>query len=104
VIEVTAAAAEKLREIRGDDPARAFLRVWVAGRSCCGYQYSLAFDEATTEGDSVFEESGIPVAVDATSGPFCEGAKIDYIDEASGPGGFLVTNEKLGGGGCSCGR
>jgi len=104
VIEVTAAAAEKLREIRGDDPARAYLRLWVAGRSCCGYQYSLAFDENTMEGDSVEEQSGIPVAIDAESSQYCDGATIDYIDEASGPGGFLVTNAKLGGGGCSCGR
>jgi iron-sulfur cluster assembly accessory protein len=102
VIEVTQAAAEKLREIRGDDPSRAYLRLWVAGRSCCGYQYSLAFDESTAEGDSVVEGAGIPVAIDADSGPYCDGATIDYIDEASGPGGFLVTNAKLGGG-CSCG-
>ena len=104
MIEVTAAAAEKLRAIRGDDPARAYLRLWVAGRSCCGYRYSLAFDEATADGDSVVEQGGIPVAIDAESGPYCEGATIDYIDESNGPGGFLVTNEKLGGGGCSCGR
>lgn len=102
MIEVTPAAADKLREIRGDDPSRAYLRLWVAGRSCCGYQYSLAFDESTAEGDSVVEGAGIPVAIDADSGPYCEGATIDYIDEASGPGGFLVTNAKLGGG-CSCG-
>jgi iron-sulfur cluster assembly accessory protein len=103
VIEVTEAAAEKLRAIRGDDPSRAYLRLWVAGRSCCGYQYSLAFDEATAEGDSVVEQAGIPVAIDSESSPFCDGATIDYIDEASGPGGFLVTNSKLSSG-CSCGR
>jgi iron-sulfur cluster assembly accessory protein len=103
VIEVTPAAAEKLRAIRGDDPARAYLRLWVAGRSCCGFQYSLAFDEGTSEGDSVVEEAGIPVAIDAESTPFCEGATIDYIDETSGPGGFLVTNAKLSSG-CSCGH
>ena len=45
MIEVTPAAADKLRELRGADPSRAYLRLWVAGRSCCGYQYSLAFDE-----------------------------------------------------------
>jgi len=103
VIEVTAAAAEKLREIRGDDPSRAYLRLWVAGRSCCGYQYSLAFDESTAEGDAVVEQAGIPVAIDADSSPYCDGATIDYVDESSGPGGFLVTNTKLSSG-CSCGK
>ena len=103
MIEVTAAAAEKLREIRGDDPSRAYLRLWVAGRSCCGYQYSLAFDESTAEGDAVVEDAGIPVAIDAESSPYCDGATIDYIDESAGPGGFLVTNAKMSSG-CSCGR
>lgn len=103
MIEVTAAAAEKLREIRGDDPSRAYLRLWVAGRSCCGYQYSLAFDESTAEGDAVVEQAGIPVAIDADSSPYCDGATIDYVDESSGPGGFLVTNTKLSSG-CSCGK
>jgi len=103
VIELTPAAADKLRELRGDDPARAYLRMWVAGRSCCGYQYSLAFDEKTEAEDAVLETAGIPLAIDQESAQFCEGAKIDYLDESSGPGGFVVTNERFGGG-CSCGR
>ena len=103
MIEITPAAVSKLSALRGGDPSRAYLRVWVAGRSCCGYQYSLAFDEKAEDDDSVLEQSGIPVAIDAQSSPYCEGATIDYIDESSGPGGFIVTNEKLGGG-CSCGH
>ncbi len=103
MIELTPAAADKLKELRGDDPARAFLRVWVAGRSCCGYQYSLAFDEKTESDDAILDASGIPLAVDPQSEPLCDGAKIDYIDESAGPGGFIVTNEKFGGG-CSCGH
>jgi iron-sulfur cluster assembly accessory protein len=103
VIELTPAAADKLRELRGADPSRAYLRLWVAGRTCCGYQYSLAFDEKAQEDDAVVEQAGIPVAIDAQSSPYCEGAMIDYLDESSGPGGFVVTNERLGGG-CSCGH
>lgn len=108
MIEITAAAAEKLSALRGGDPARAYLRVWVAGRSCAGYRYSLAFDEKTEDDDSVLDSAGIPIAIDAQSSPYCDGATIDYIDESDGPGGFIVTNEKFSeggcGGGCSCGR
>lgn len=103
MIELTPAAAGKLRELRGDDPARAYLRLWVAGRTCCSYQYSLAFDEKAEEDDAVVESAGIPVAIDAESGPYCEGALIDYLDESNGPGGFVVTNPQMGGG-CSCGH
>jgi iron-sulfur cluster insertion protein len=110
VIEFAPGAAEKLRQLRGDDPSRAFLRLYVAGRSCSGYQYGLAFDSSTEGTDQVVESAGIPVAIDAQSQPYVDGATIEYIDETQYPGGgFRVTNAKLSegggcGGSCSCGR
>jgi iron-sulfur cluster insertion protein len=110
VIEFAPGAAEKLRQLRGDDPSRAFLRLYVAGRSCSGYQYGLAFDSSTEGTDQIVESAGIPVAIDAQSQPYVDGATIEYIDETQYPGGgFRVTNAKLSegggcGGSCSCGR
>ena len=52
-IEVTPQAVTKLLELRADDPKRAFLRVYVAGRSCCSFMYGLAFDETPAETDAV---------------------------------------------------
>jgi len=101
MIELTTVAADKLRELRGGDPTRAFVRLYVAGKSCCGYRYALAFDERTEDDDVVTEQAGIPVAIDVESQPFCEGATVDYVDETFG-GGFVVRNERFGGG-CSCG-
>ncbi len=110
MIELAPGAAEKLRELRGDDPTRAYLRLYVSGRSCSGYQYGLAFDSTAEDGDQVVEAAGIPVAIDATSQPYCDGATIEYVDENEYPGGgFRVTNAKLEtgggcGGSCSCGH
>jgi iron-sulfur cluster insertion protein len=110
VIDFAPGAAEKLRELRGDDPTRAFLRLYVAGRSCSGYQYGLAFDSSTDGSDQVLESAGIPIAIDEQSQPYCDGATIEYIDESEYPGGgFRVTNAKLAtgggcGGSCSCGH
>jgi len=111
VIDFAPGAAEKLRELRGDDPTRAFLRVYVAGKSCSGYRYGLAFDSSTEGTDQVIESAGIPVAIDSQSQPYVDGATIEYVDESEYPGGgFRVTNAKLAtegggcGGGCSCGR
>lgn len=103
MIELTPVAADKLRELRGDDPTRAYLRLYVAGRSCCGMQYGLSFDEQTESDDSVSEEAGIPVAIDAQSLPYCEGAVVDYVAADLGEG-FVVRNERFAGGGCSCGH
>ena len=99
MIELTAVAAAKLQELRGRVPEKAVLRLYVAGRTCCGYQYGLAFDEDVAETDAVSEHAGIPVAVDAVSSQYCEGAIIDFVDE--GGGGFVVRNPSVGGS-CAC--
>jgi len=110
MIELTPVAQAKLLEVRQIEPARQVLRVFVRGRTCSGYSYGLALDEATAEGDSVFEQGGIRVAIDPMSAQYVDGARIDYIESSEGAG-FIVTNETLSegggggcGGGCSCGH
>ena len=101
-IEVTPEAAARLLELRGDDPRRALLRLYVMGRTCCSYQYGLAFDETAAESDIVREVAGLRVAVDDLSAPFCDGATIEWVDGEAGTG-FLVRNPSLSGT-CGCGR
>jgi iron-sulfur cluster insertion protein len=100
-IEVTPEAATKLQELRADDPGRAYLRLYVAGRSCCSFMYGLAFDERPTETDAVTEAAGLRIAIDAQSRPYCDGAKVEWVDGPEGTG-FLVRNPSLGGS-CGCG-
>lgn len=102
MIEMTPVAAEKLRELRGTDPTRAILRMYVAGKSCCATQFGLAFDATADETDTVSDVAGIPLAVDAVSQPYADGAVIDFVEGPEGTG-FLVRNPTLSGGGCSCG-
>jgi iron-sulfur cluster assembly accessory protein len=100
-IEVTPDAATKLLELRADDPKqRAFLRLYVAGRSCCSVMFGLAFDENPAETDAVTEVAGLRIAMDAQSRPFCDGAKVEWVDGAEGTG-FLVRNASMGGS-CAC--
>ncbi len=101
MIEMTPVAAEKLRELRGTDPSRAVLRMYVAGKSCCSYQFGLAFDATPDDKDTVSDVAGIPLAVDPLSQPYADGAIIDFVDGPEGTG-FLVKNPTLGGG-CACG-
>ena len=99
-IEVTPEAAAKLVELQAGDPKRALLRLYVAGRSCCSFQYGLAFDEAPTETDAVTEAAGIRIAVDDVSAPYCDGAKVEWVDGPEGTG-FLVRNPSMSGT-CGC--
>jgi len=100
-IEVTPEAATKLLELRADDPKRAFLRLYVSGRSCCSYMYGLAFDEDADETDAVTNAAGLKVAIDPQSLPYCDGAKVEWVDGPEGTG-FMVRNASLGGV-CACG-
>ena len=104
MIELTPLAAEKLSGLMSQNPAQRVLRVYVAGQSCCGYQYGLALDEARLPDDAVVERAGIEVAVDPDSLPYVEGSTIDFVDALMG-GGFTVRNPKRDtGDGCACGR
>ncbi len=104
MIEVTPLAAEKLTGLMAQDPAQRVLRVYVAGKSCCGVSFGLAFDEAQLPDDAVVQRAGIDVAVDPDSLPFVQGATIDFVDALMG-GGFTVRNPSIdSGGGCACGR
>jgi iron-sulfur cluster insertion protein len=102
VIELTPAAAAKLDELRGGEPGRSFLRLYVAGRTCCSYQYGLVFEESVDVQDAVRDCSGIQLAIDPKSQPYCDGASIDFVDAPDG-GGFLVQGPIVGDG-CGCGR
>lgn len=103
MIELTPVAAEKLSGLMRDNPAQRVLRVYVAGKSCCSYQYGLALDEATLPDDAVVQRAGIDVAIDPDSLPFLQGATIDFVDALMG-GGFTVRNPSVDGGGCACGK
>jgi len=101
-IEFTPEAATKLQELRAGDPAkRAFLRLYVSGRTCCSFMYGLAFDETADETDAVTQAAGLKVAIDAQSLPYCDGAKVEWVDSDEGQG-FLVRNPSMGGS-CGCG-
>src|SRR5438105_15365599 len=79
-IQVTPEAATKLRELRADDPKRAFLRLYVSGRSCCSFNYGLAFDAHADETNAVTHSAGLKVAIDAQSLPYCVGANVESVD------------------------
>jgi iron-sulfur cluster insertion protein len=100
-IEFTPEAATKLQQLRADDPKRAYLRLYVSGRSCCSFMYGLAFDEHADETDAITQAAGLKVAIDAQSLPYCDGAKVEWVDGPEGTG-FLVRNPSVGGS-CGCG-
>ncbi|MBI4732799.1 MAG: iron-sulfur cluster assembly accessory protein [Chloroflexi bacterium] len=106
---LTPSAAEIVRGLlkeRNLDESYA-LRVYVAGKSCSGFQYGMALDNQPRETDSTFETEGLKVLVDDQSIQYMAGCTVDYIDDERGKG-FLVENPNQApacsceGGSCEC--
>ncbi len=102
-ISITPVAAEKLQQILVEKNLPGYgLRVFVAGGGCSGYQYGMAFENSSEEGDHIFESSGVRVYLDSTSAMYLDGATVDYIDSLMG-GGFRIENPNAVST-CSCGQ
>ncbi|MCK6556716.1 iron-sulfur cluster assembly accessory protein [Candidatus Binatia bacterium] len=69
----------------------AALRVGVVGGGCSGMQYTLGFDTAVRPDDTVVEQHGIRMVIDAASAPYLRGILIDYVKGLHGAG-FKFVN------------
>jgi iron-sulfur cluster assembly accessory protein len=97
--EVAATKVKSLLEQEGRDDLR--LRVAVQPGGCSGLVYQLYFDERTLDGDLLRDFDGVGVVVDRMSGPYLEGATIDFADTIEKQG-FTIDNPNAGGS-CACG-
>ena len=102
-ITLSAVAVERLKELiaKQDEPDLA-LRVYVASGGCSGFQYGMALDSSTQDGDTAFDQAGIRLVVDEFSLQYLQGAEVDYVDGLMGAG-FTVVNPNAVSS-CSCGQ
>lgn len=97
---VSPAASQAVKDLMTGRNLTGFaLRIFVAGKSCSGYQFGMSLDNEPAENDLSFESDGIRILVDKASQEYVKGAKLDFIDDERGKG-FLVDNPSLS---CSCG-
>ena len=97
--DVAAAKVKSLLEQEQRDDLR--LRVAVQPGGCSGLVYQLYFDERTLDGDLLRDFDGVEVVVDRMSGPYLDGATIDFADTIEKQG-FTIDNPNAGGS-CACG-
>ena len=89
MINVTEAAARKLRELVGDMHARG-LRISIAKGGCSGLQYEMALGEQHP-GDEIVQHDRARFFIDAESAQLLRGATLDYRDTLTGSG-FEIVN------------
>jgi len=66
-ITITEKAAEKLLKLIKDKdltPDKAFLRVFIHGGGCSGFQYGLMLEGSPSENDKIFESNGAKIVND----------------------------------------
>jgi iron-sulfur cluster assembly accessory protein len=101
-INLSSGAATKVKSLlsqEGRDDLK--LRIAVQPGGCSGMRYQLFFDERDLDGDTVTDFDGVEVVVDRMSGPYLNGAVIDFVDTIEKQG-FTIDNPNASGS-CACG-
>ena len=103
VITLTSKAVSKVMEfMQAEDKPMGGLRVGAAPGGCSGFQYMLAFEEAPSEDDAVYEQGGLKIFINKQQMQLLHGVKIDYVEGLQGTG-FKIENpnaKKT----CGCGQ
>ena len=104
MITLTPTATQEVKRlIEKEQKPNLGLRLGVKGGGCSGLSYVLAIDDVTPKQyDTVFEQDGVTVVIDAKSHLYLDGTTIDYKNSLMG-GGFEFSNP-LAKKSCGCGH
>ena len=103
-IMVTKEAVESILNLMAERELDShYLRLFVEGIGCSGFQYGLAFSEEPRDGDTVVNSNGIRVLMDPTRLVLLDGATVDYIDTPEGSDFQIDNPNEIPGSACdSC--
>ncbi|ORU89615.1 MAG: [Fe-S]-binding protein [Cycloclasticus sp. symbiont of Poecilosclerida sp. M] len=92
-INISAAAAEKLKELFKDvgDEMEA-IRIFVSGGGCDGMSYGMTFSDEKTSFDSVLDAGDYKVYVDSVALNYMRGVEIDFVSKGMGEESFVFNN------------
>ena len=98
---LTDAAAARIAAIAEKQTKPAILRLSVEGGGCSGFQYRFGLAEDMDDEDSISENAGVKLVVDAVSLDLVAGSTVDFV-ESLGGAAFRVENPQAAAG-CGCG-
>ena len=98
---LTDAAAARSAAIAEKQAKPAILRLSVEGGGCSGFQYRFGLAEDMDDEDSISENAGVKLVVDAVSLDLVAGSTVDFV-ESLGGAAFRVENPQAAAG-CGCG-
>ncbi len=101
-IELAPAALERVRGYLEQAPAALGLRFGVKRTGCSGWGYLADLAREQREGDTVFEQDGIRIFVDADSLALVDGTRIDFLKQGLNEQ-FVFVNPNVAAE-CGCGE
>ena len=91
-VNITDEAAKRIAEIiKESDADGQYIRTFVQGGGCSGFQYGFTFEDSINEDDFVIEKSDVKLLIDSMSMTYLTGATIDYKDDLTGSQ-FVIEN------------
>ena len=91
-INLSEGAVKKILSLSGKSVnGKSYLRVYVTGGGCSGFQYGFSFDQEVDEEDTRVSKEGASLIVDPLSLQYLTGSTIDYKEDLSGSK-FIVSN------------
>ena len=101
-VTLTPAAVERVRQFLAETPGGIGLRFGVRKSGCSGWAYVVDIATAAQDGDTVFEQDGVAVWVDAQSLAQVEGTEIDFVKTGLNQQ-FVFRNPRMSAE-CGCGE
>ena len=102
-VNLTPKAIEMVKDAMARENMTGYgIRVGVVGGGCSGFQYSMDFENAERDGDTIVEQDGIKVYVDPMSSMYLQGVSVDYSVGLQGAG-FKFNNPSAKNT-CGCGQ
>jgi len=77
-VELTEAAAGRVRHYMAQRPAAIGLRVALKPSGCSGFKYVVELTDSLTADDTVFESNGVKLIIDRGDLPRLDGTRIDF--------------------------
>lgn len=92
IVTLTESAKDKINDIiyDGGNP-NVFLRTFVQGGGCSGFQYGFTLDEEINDDDFTFDTGPFKLVVDSMSMMYLQGSTLDYKTSLAGSN-FVINN------------
>jgi iron-sulfur cluster assembly protein len=101
-VTLTAAATERVRQYMAETPGALGLRFGVKKSGCSGWAYVVDIATAGRDDETVFEQDGVTVRVDAQSLAQVDGTEIDFVKTGLNQQ-FVFRNPRMAAE-CGCGE